>query len=284
VWHDPSVKLATIRTPHGTRAARVEDDHLVELGADDVGALLRGSPDALERAAGVNGPSHPLDGADYAPLVLDPGKIVCVGVNYADHIAEMGREPPAYPTLFAKFTDALIGAHDDIVLPVASDATDWECELTLVIGTPARHATVEQAASAIAGFTVANDVSMRDWQRRTEQWLQGKTWEHATPLGPWLVTPDEVGGTAPDLELVCEVDGVEMQRSHTGLLVFGPAAIVAYVSTILTLRPGDAILTGTPAGVGFARTPPIFLQPGQVVTSRIENVGELRNRCVAEAP
>jgi acylpyruvate hydrolase len=120
---------------------------------------------------------------------------------------------------------------------------------------------------------------MRDWQYRTAQWLQGKTWEHATPLGPWMVTPDEVGGAAPDLDLVCEVDGAEMQHSHTGLLVFGPAAIVAYVSTILTLRPGDVILTGTPAGVGAARTPPISLQPGQVLTTRIEGIGELRNRC-----
>ena len=144
---------------------------------------------------------HRIGDADFAPVVLDPGKIVCVGVNYADHVAEMGREPPEFPTLFAKFTDALIGAHDDIVLPAVSAATDWEVELALVIGHDVRHATDAEAASAIAGFTVANDVSMRDWQNRTLQWLQGKTFEHATPVGPWMVTPDEVGGTAPDLEL-----------------------------------------------------------------------------------
>jgi len=278
------VKLATIRTQNGTRAARVEADHLVELGVEDVGALLRESPDALERAAAVHGPSHPLDGADFAPLVLDPGKIVCVGVNYADHIAEMGHATPEHPTLFAKFTDALIGAHDDIVLPVASEEPDWEVELALVIGAPIRHATPERAARAIAGFTVANDVSMRDWQNRTQQWLQGKTWEHSTPLGPWMVTPDEIGGTAPDVELMCEVDGVERQHSHTGLLVFGPEAIVSYVSTVVTLRPGDVILTGTPSGVGFARNPPVFLHPGETVVSRIDGIGELRNRCIAEAP
>ena len=278
------MKLATIRTDHGTRAVRVDGDALVELGHDDVGALLRAEPDAIARAASVTGAQHALDGADFAPVVLDPGKIVCVGVNYADHIAEMQREPPEFPTLFAKFTDALVGAHDDIVLPVASEAVDWEVELAVVIGRPIRHVSDAEAATAIAGFTVANDVSMRDWQNRTAQWLQGKTFEHATPVGPWLVTPDEVGGTAPDLELRCEVDGVERQRSRTSQLVFGPAAIVAYVSTVVTLRPGDLLLTGTPGGVGFAMDPPVFLRPGQVVRTSIEVIGELRNRCVAEAP
>jgi acylpyruvate hydrolase len=278
------VKLATIRTAHGTRAVRVDGDALVELGHDDVGELLRAEPDAIARAAGVSGPEHALDGADFAPVVRDPGKIVCVGVNYADHIAEMQREPPEYPTLFAKFTDALIGARDDIVLPVASDRVDWEVELAVVIGRPVRRADERASAEAIAGFTVANDVSMRDWQNRTLQWLQGKTFEHATPIGPWLVTPDELGGDAPDLELWCTVDGEERQRSRTGQLVFGPAAIVSYVSTVVTLRPGDLLLTGTPGGVGFAMDPPTFLAAGQEVRTGIEGIGELVNRCVAEAP
>jgi acylpyruvate hydrolase len=262
---------------------RVDGDTLVELGHDDVGELLRAEPDAIGRAAQVSGPEHALDGADFAPVVREPGKIVCVGVNYADHIAEMQREPPAYPTLFAKFTDALIGARDDIVLPGASDRVDWEVELAVVIGRPVRHADEQAAAEAIAGFTVANDVSMRDWQNRTLQWLQGKTFEHATPVGPWLVTPDELGGTAPDLELWCTVDGEERQRSRTGQLVFGPAAIVSYVSTVVTLRPGDLLLTGTPGGVGFAMDPPTFLAPDQEVRTGIEGIGELVNRCVPEA-
>ena len=220
------MRLATIRTGDGTHAARVEGDALVELEYPDVGALLRSGADALERAAGaehVTGAEHALDTADFATLVLDPGKIVCVGVNYADHIAEMGRELPEFPTLFAKYTDALIGARDDIWLPRVSDMVDWEVELTVVIGRTVRHASPDEAAAAIAGFTVANDISMRDWQNRTLQWLQGKTFEHATPIGPWMVTPDEVGGTAPDLELTCEVDGVMRQQSRTSQLVFGPA-------------------------------------------------------------
>jgi acylpyruvate hydrolase len=276
------VKLATIRTPNGTRAARVDGDHLVELGIEDVGALLRSAPDALEHAATVTGPEHAIDSADFAPVIPHPGKTICVGINYADHVAEMGREPAAFPTLFAKFTDALIGAHDDIVLPAVSSAPDWEVELAIVIGRPIRHADEAAAAHAIAGFTVANDVSMRDWQNRTPQWLQGKTFEHTAPVGPWMVTTDELGSANPDLEIVCEVDDVVRQHSRTGQLIFGPTAAVAYISTFITLRPGDLILTGTPSGVGFAMEPPVFLQSGQMVRSRIQGIGELANRCVPE--
>jgi len=278
------VRLATIRTSDGTHAARVERDTLVELEFADVGELLRAGPNLHAHAERVTGVEHAADGADYAPVVLDPGKIVCVGVNYADHIAEMGREQPDFPTLFAKFTDALVGARDPIVLPSVSDMVDWEVELAVVVGGDVRHASPERAAAAIAGFTVANDVSMRDWQNRTAQWLQGKTFEHATPVGPWMVTPDEVGGTAPDLELTCDVDGRRRQQSRTSQLVFGPAAIVAYVSDVVTLRPGDLVLTGTPGGVGHAMDPPVYLRAGQTVRTTIEGIGELVNRCVPEMP
>lgn len=281
------VRVATIRTGDGTHAARVGRDVLVELEFPDVGALLRSGNDALERVERgehVTGAERALDGADFAPVILDPGKVVCVGVNYADHIAEMGRDAPDFPTLFAKFSDALIGARDAIVLPGVSDMVDWEVELAVVIGRDVRHASPEQAASAIAGFTVANDVSMRDYQNRTLQWLQGKTFEHATPIGPWMVTPDELGGTAPDLGLTCEVDGIVRQSSRTSQLVFGPAAIVAYLSDVVTLRPGDLVLTGTPGGVGHAMDPPVYLRPGQTVRTEIEGIGALVNRCVPEMP
>jgi acylpyruvate hydrolase len=145
-----------------------------------------------------------------------------------------------------------------------------------------RHATADEAAAAIAGFTVANDISMRDYQTRTIEFLQGKTFEHSTPVGPWLVSPDEVGGVQPDLEVRCEVDGVLRQHSRTGKLVFTAVDVVQYLSDIITLRPGDLILTGTPGGVGFGMHPPVYLHPGQVVRTTIEGIGELVNQCVSE--
>jgi acylpyruvate hydrolase len=278
------MKLATIRTGDGTHAVRVAGDALVELEFVDVGEMLRSGPDLHAHSERATGAEYAIDEVHFAPVVLDPGKIICVGVNYADHMAEMGREPPDFPTLFAKFTDALVGARDPIVLPAVSNAVDWEVELAVVIGRDVRHASPDAAATAIAGFTVANDISMRDWQNRTAQWLQGKTFEHATPVGPWLVTPDEVDGAAPDLELTCEVDGTLRQRSRTSQLVFGPAEIVAYASDVVTLRPGDLVLTGTPGGVGAAMEPPTFLRAGQVVRTAIEGIGELVNECVPEMP
>jgi acylpyruvate hydrolase len=211
-----------------------------------------------------------------------PGKIICLGLNYAGHVREMGHDPPEYPTLFAKFSGALIGARDPIVLPGTSDRVDFEAELAFVIGRPARHVAVGCALDHIAGFTVLNDVSVRDWQRRTSQWLQGKTFEHTTPIGPMLVTPDEVDG-ARDLRLGCEVDGVVRQDARTSDLVHPPAAIVAYISSIITLEPGDVISMGTPAGVAAGQDPPQFLRPGQRVRTWIEGIGELLNECRPEA-
>ena len=223
----------------------------------------------------------PVSEADFAPIVLRPSKVLCVGLNYRTHILETGRELPDYPTLFAKFADSLLGANDDLALPAVSDRPDWEVELGVIIGRPIHRATPAEAAAAIAGYTVMNDVSMRDWQRRTVEWLQGKAFERVTPAGPYLVTPDDVGDAA-DLEIRCSVDDQVMQRSRTSDLLFGPAEIAAYASQIATLRPGDLIATGTPGGVGDARTPPVYLKPGQVLRSFIEGVGECVNRCVEE--
>jgi acylpyruvate hydrolase len=276
------MRLVTVRTAEGTRAGRVEGGEIVELDWPDVAAVLAANPD-LAPVADLDGPRRPLDGADLAPLVPRPSKIICLGLNYASHIKEMGRELPRYPTMFAKFPRALIGAHDDIVLPAVSDQTDWEVELAFVIGRPVRHASAAEAEAAIAGYTVMNDVSVRDWQNRTIQFLQGKFFEGTTPLGPALVTPDELPGGGPDdLVLRCEVDGQVMQEGKTSDLLFKPVDIVRYVSQIATLDPGDVIATGTPSGVGAGREPPVFLQPGQTVRTTIEGVGELRNTCVKE--
>jgi acylpyruvate hydrolase len=280
------MRLATIRTATGTRAVRLDgtgpDDTAVETGEADLRALLERS-DWAEHAAAAAGPSHAVGGLDYAPLVPSPEKIICVGLNYRDHVLEMGNQLPEYPTVFAKFAPALVGAHDDIVLPRVSDKVDYEAELTVVIGTPVRRATREQAAAAIAGYTVLNDVSVRDYQNRTKQFLQGKTFEKSTPLGPWLVTPDELpdGG---DWEISSVLDGETMQRSTTAELVFGAVDLVVYLSEILTLNPGDIIATGTPGGVGHARKPPRYLTDGAVLVTSVAGVGELRNTCRLEKP
>jgi acylpyruvate hydrolase len=272
------MKLATIRTAGGTRAVRIDEDAAVETGQADLVDLLR-EPDWRSRGASADGARHALESLDYAPLVVRPEKVICVGLNYRNHILEMGREVPEYPTLFAKFGRALVGAYDDVVLPRSSSEMDWEAELGVVVGAPLRNGDLDQARAAIAGYTVVNDVTARDWQYRTTQWLQGKTFEATTPVGPWLVTDTDVSSAG----LSCEVDGELVQKADVGDLVFDPVALVAYVSTILTLAPGDLIATGTPGGVGHARKPARYLADGTTMVTRIDGLGECVNRCVAEA-
>jgi acylpyruvate hydrolase len=274
------MRFATIRTSEGTTAARLDGDVLVPLAAADVGELLAGG-DAAAAPERPGASPVPVGGASFAPVVPRPSKVVCVGLNYRSHILETGRDLPDYPTLFAKFADTLLGARDDLVLPAVSERVDWEVELGVIIGRPVHRAGRDEAAAAIAGYTVTNDVSMRDWQRRTAQWLQGKAFERTTPAGPYLVTGDEIGDAA-DLEIRCEVDGAVMQRSRTSDLLFSPADVAAYASQVITLQPGDLLLTGTPGGVGDARKPPVYLQPGQTLRTVIESIGECVNQCVAE--
>lgn len=270
------MKLATIRTSAGTRAARLSADGYVDLGYTDVGELL--SHDDWDSRAAADGEIHPVRQTGLAPVVPRPGKVLCVGLNYRNHILEMGRDLPEHPTLFAKFAESLIGARDDIALAPESDAVDWEAELAVVIGRAVRRATEDEATRAIAGFTVMNDVTMRDWQFRTREWLQGKTFEATTPLGPVLVTPDELsGGVRPELAISCAVNGEVMQKANTSDLVFSPLDLVRYVSTIVTLRPGDVIATGTPGGVGHARKPPWYLTDGDTVVTEIAGIGRLEN-------
>jgi acylpyruvate hydrolase len=272
------VRLATIRTGENqTRAVRVDGDRAVELDFDDVGTLLASGTSPA--SAPVTGREHAAGELDVAPLVPRPGKIICLGLNYRAHILETGRELPTHPTLFAKYADALIGARDPIQLPPEVERADWEVELAFVIGRTVRRARGDDAREAIAGYTICNDVSMRDWQYRTLQWLQGKTWERSTPLGPFLVTPDEVDD-ARDLRVCCDVDGRVMQDARTRDLLFQPTEIVEYLSTIVTLRPGDVVSTGTPGGVGEARDPKISLRPGQVVRCAIDGLGQQSNRCI----
>ena len=275
------MRLATLRRDGGTVAVRLDVDGVVEIpGFVDVGALLA-DPDwraIAERTAGRVLPAVDIPSDGWAPVVPAPRKIVCIGVNYRAHIQEMGREEPDYPTMFTKYPEALIGAGDAIVVPAyAADAIDWEAELAVVIGTRVRRASAEEAAAAIAGYTVLNDVSLRDWQNRTLQWLPGKSFESTTPVGPVLATTDEVPASA---RITTEVDGELMQDGRIDDLVFGPGAIVAYISQIFPLDPGDIVATGTPGGVGHARKPPRYLVDGSEVVTTVEGIGSLRNTVV----
>jgi acylpyruvate hydrolase len=273
------MKLATIATPSGTRAVRVDNDAVIETGQVHLGDLL-----AIEGwealAAGATGPTTALGDATFTTLIPRPGKIVCVGLNYRNHILEMGRGLPDHPTLFAKFPEALIAPGAAIELGGETDAWDWEAELAIVIGRPVRRATAPEAETAIAGFSVINDVTARDFQNRTTQWLQGKTWERTAPLGPLMVTPGELpGGVRPSLRMTCAVNGEVVQDADTGDLVFDPVDLVRYISTIVRLNPGDVIASGTPGGVGHARQPPRYLADGDVVVTAIDGLGRLENPC-----
>jgi len=269
------MRYATIKMPGGTRAVRLEGETLVDLGEPDLGAFL---DNPGWRDAEAAGPTYALADADFAAVVPAPSKVICVGHNYTHHIREMGRELPTYPTLFAKFADTLIGAHDEIEKPAETESLDWEVELAIVIGRPVRRASEAEAEAAIAGFTVMNDISVRDWQFRTIEWTQGKIWDSSTPVGPFLVTPDELpGGVRPALTVRTTVDGTVMQEDNTGTLLFDPVTLVRYISTVIRLNPGDLIATGTPAGVGHARDPQRYLIGGETVVAEVEGVGACTN-------
>lgn len=278
------MRLSTIRYAGRTAAARYDGEEYTVLPYDDVGTLLGIGDGWADVAASAAGPRVPVMTARFASLVPHPNKIICLGLNYASHIAEMGRPTPRYPTLFAKYDGALIGHREPIVLPAVSDDLDWEAELGVVIGRGGRHVPDHRALEHVAGYTVVNDVTVRDWQHRTKEFLSGKTFESTTPVGPTLVTPDELPAGAAGLEIGCSVDGTVMQKSQTADLLFDVATTIAYVSTIITLQPGDLIAMGTPGGVGAGRDPQVFMRAGQELITWITSIGELHNVVVAETP
>jgi acylpyruvate hydrolase len=274
-------RFGTARLDGRTAAVRLDVEAATALPFEDVGALLRSGEDWLDRGLAATGESIPLDGLELGTLVSAPEKTICVGLNYTAHAAEAKRDLPDYPQLFAKYALALTGPGDEIPLPAFSGKVDWEAELGVVIGRPARWVGEAEALDYVAGYTVANDVSVRDWQRRTTQYLQGKTFEGSTPVGPWLVTPDEV--TDPgDLRVTCTVDDEVMQKFSTADMIFTPPKLISYLSQIFTLMPGDLLLTGTGPGVGAARNPPRFLAAGSVLRTEIATVGALENRCATD--
>jgi acylpyruvate hydrolase len=273
------VKLATITAGGTMTAARIEGDVAVCLPYPDVGTLLNAGEHWPEFALG-DGRQVALREAGILPTVVSPEKILCVGINHPGHAAELRRPVPQYPALFSKLPRTLIGAYDPILLPdiaVASEF-DWEIELAVVIGRRLKRASTQEASAAIAGYCVANDISARDWQRRTSQAFQGKNFEATSPIGPWLTTSDEVDPNQG--ELICEVNGVIRQQSLVSDYVFRSEAVISYISTFTTLVPGDVIFLGTPEGTGAASTPPCHLHDGDVVRSTVTGLGDMVNVCV----
>lgn len=220
---------------------------------------------------------HAFEDVKIEAPVTKPGKIICVGHNYREHIAEMGRELPPHPVVFAKFANTVIGPQDDIPFYPISEQLDYEAEFAFVVGKKARNVAKEDALNYVAGYTIANDVTYRDIQRRTLQWLQGKTVEGSAPMGPWLITSDELQDPF-GLGVLLTVNGEERQKTNTANFVFDVPTLVEFLSNLMTLEPGDIVLTGTPGGVGFARDPQVFLKDGDIVRIEVDKVGVLENK------
>lgn len=275
------MRLATIRTHGTTTAARIEDTNLAVTipGFADVGELLN-NPNWRGLAESADGPTVRFSPQDLHAVIPSPTKVICVGLNYANHIKEMGRTLPEVPTLFIKFSDALTGPFDDILVPPwANGALDWEGELAVVISQRARRVKASEAENYIAGYTVMNDYSARDYQYATLQWHQGKSLEKTAGFGPWLTTRDsfDLGG-----ELSTYLNEEKMQSAATSDLVFKPADLIQYITHLYPLDPGDVIVTGTPGGVGHARDPRRYIGDGDVVTVDIEGLGRIANRTIFE--
>ncbi|HEY6760523.1 MAG TPA: fumarylacetoacetate hydrolase family protein [Baekduia sp.] len=278
------MRFASVLLDGAPRAVAVEDGRAIPLagiaalGAETPSDVLADPP--LERGAAValDDPRLTL-----RPVVPAPDKVICVGLNYREHVAESLRDEPDYPVLFTKFASTLAGPYDALAVPPESTKVDYEGELLVVIGRRARRVAPEDALGVVAGYAVANDLSMRDFQRRSHQWLQGKAWDASTPVGPWLVTADEVGDPQA-LTLRTTVNGQTVQEATTDLMIFDVATLVSTISEFATLLPGDLILTGTPGGVGVRRDPPLLLGDGDVVSVEVDGVGRIENTMKEERP
>jgi acylpyruvate hydrolase len=272
-------RFASCRLGERRFAALVEGDVLRPLtGVAELGAA---TPSEVLADPLLEDEEIPLGAVTLRPVVPRPGKIVCVGLNYKAHVDEGVFEVPDYPALFPKYADALVGAGEPVLLPPETEAADYEAELAFVVGRSVRRVSGEEALGAVAGYAVANDVTMRDYQYKTHQWLQGKTWASSTPLGPYLVTPDEVGD-AGALDISLTLNGETMQDANTSAFIFDIPALVATISEFMPLHPGDVVLTGTPSGVGYRREPKVLLRDGDSMVVEIEKVGRLENPVVGE--
>lgn len=283
------MKLVSFVTAEGRSGyGAVRGDGVVDLGSRLATAptllslLATGQIDRARQLAAEAPADIPLAGLKLMPVIPDPGKIVCVGLNYHDHVKETGRTVTENPTLFARYPSSQVGHLQPLVKPAVSDHFDYEGELALIIGKGGRHITADRALDHVAGYACYNEGSIRDWQRHTSQFLAGKSFAQSGSFGPWMVTADEI----PDptrLTLETRLNGKVVQHTTTDLMITPIPRLIAYISTIFPLESGDVIVTGTPGGVGAKRTPPLWMRPGDTVEVEISNVGVLRNSVIAEA-
>ena len=281
------MKLATFRDNTGPRLGIVVNDRISDVSAHvadapgDMTALIRQwsrLKSHLQQAI-AGRPDRALSDVKLCAPISRPGKILAIGLNYIDHIEETAAQRPVHPTFFAKMPTATNGPFDAIEFPAVSTELDYEAELVVVIGRCCRNVSAERAREVIFGYCAGNDVSVRDWQKRTAQWTVGKSFDTHAPFGPWITTADEIDSR--NLGIRSFVNGEPRQSSNTGKMLFDCCAQVAYLSQAMTLEPGDLIYTGTPAGIGMARRPPLYLKPGDVVRVEIDGLGALENRVEA---
>lgn len=286
------MRLVTFQQNGNDDVGVVRDDHVLPVGALDPSLagqsmrMLAGAPDLVDRLtaalASTTVTGTPLNQVHLRPVVPDPGKIVCVGLNYADHAAEGGHDIPTYPALFMRGANSLANPTDPIICPACSDKLDYEVELMVIIGRGGRHIKQADALDAVFAYTVFNDGSVRDYQRKSAQWTAGKNFDQTGPVGPWAVTPDELPAGASGLKIESRLNGKVMQSSNTEHLIFSVARIIEIVSEYSTLEPGDMIATGTPGGVGWPRKPPVFMKAGDTIETEIEQIGLLTNKIANE--
>jgi 2-keto-4-pentenoate hydratase/2-oxohepta-3-ene-1,7-dioic acid hydratase in catechol pathway len=282
------VRLVTAVTPEGMRLHVRGSGGYVDVGKatgderlSELNAVLEGGPaalDAVRRAGEQDGRELAPD--EYGPAVPAPSRVLCFGVNYLEHALEGGRPPTTWPEVFVRGAGSAAAPYGDLIKPALSDRFDYEGELALVVGRGGRYIRADDAIDALAGYTVLMDGSAREWQRAASQWTPGKNFDATMPIGPEIVTTDEID--VSDVQLTTTLNGEVMQSARTSQMIFNIPATIEYVSSFTTLKPGDVIATGTPGGVGFARQPPVWLKPGDLLEVEIEGLGKLANRVVAE--
>lgn len=285
------MKFTTFHQAGLDRLGLIDGDHVIDLHQAqpqvnaDLRLALKSGVDlaaAAQNALASNAPRLPLASLQLSPITPEPGKIICLGLNYFDHAKEGGRDKPDYPWFFLRSASSLLAPNADAVLPKVSERFDYEAELAVVIGKTVKHATMENALDCVFGYSCFNDISVRDYQKKTPQWTIGKNFDKTGGFGPVLVTADELPAGATDLKIQSRLNGQVMQDANTRDMIWGVAETIQLLTECMTLEPGDLIIMGTPAGVGQARTPPVWMKHGDVIDIEIEHIGLLRNKIQRE--